>query len=143
MKKDTQINNSLKLNIFILLFLSNSSTYMLSSNSPIPVQKKLNTNKIERVDYITMRIQAELKTEFNTQKPVILVDKGHQTIIKNVFLLNQENKEDEFLESKTHYIVEIPNEKYALVSRMKKIEILPFNIEIKRKNKRKNYEVTF
>jgi hypothetical protein len=139
-----EINNSLKLKLFAVLFLSNCSTAMFFSHTEKPLPKN-KQNFIVRSDYIVLRINADLKTKFTMSEPVNLTDKNRRNVIKNVFLMERiQDETKDFLEQTTsQFLVEIPKKDFKKLQSMKGLEIYPYQVDIRVKNKRKTHEIIF
>lgn len=143
MKKNTTINRSMKLKFLFVLVLSNSSMALILTgyNQETPPQK---ISEFIRKDYITLKINATLKTKFDPSVPVTITDKEHRFIIKEAFLLEKIEFHNEGLMERinTQYIIEIKRKDFSKLAKMNKKLIYPYPLEFK-DSKRRSYEILF
>ena len=138
-----KVNNSLKFKFLFVLILSNASLALILTGSE---ESRPNTDvhKYVREGYITLKINAELKTNLEMNLPVTITDKHHLNVIRDVFILQKVEKQHEDLigVSKTEFLVEIKHKDFQLLSTLKDIYIYPYQLKFKHK-KRKSHEIYF
>lgn len=150
MQKKSSNQSSIKIKFLFILILSNAVMFILSSNNQEYLPKK-QANYIKK-DYIKIKINAELMTEFIPYGPVKLIDSKRNIIIKYVFLLNKITGESHptlLNESdNTHhaqYLVYIHKKHSQQIFNYKSLKIYPHEFQVSKRTKRQrtNDEIIF
>lgn len=145
MKKNINYQTT-RLKFLFVLFLSNASIFlMLSGDREMPTQCS-HINKYTRKDYVNIKVNAELKTDFNINAPVTLTDSTMSFIVKHAFILKEYPQTTQMigLTQKTkQYLVEVKKSDFNLLVSAKQIVIYSHEINIPTKNKKRSYEINF
>tara|TARA_Y100001936_G_scaffold252050_1_gene310239 strand:+ start:2131 stop:2562 length:432 start_codon:yes stop_codon:yes gene_type:complete len=136
-----------KLVFLFLLILGNAIMGILtfSEERPTPATSKPSWN---RPNYIRMRVSAELRAELNPKVPVVLVAEKSHNIIRDVFILKKYKKEpqpEDFLSKKSTdvFLVSLPKKHIQKVLNRESFTIFPHGIELRKTQRKKNYEISY
>lgn len=146
-----KINKGLKLKIFALLILSNISVYLLAIPQEFPHSEDIVNNKVFiREDYITLKIEADLKTIYEENLPVMIISKDRTINISHAILLSKKDSNlphDDFSDTTpitNQYIIYVHKQYLQSLIKKKKFIILPWGSELNFKNnKRGQYELRY
>ena len=123
--------------------------FLLSSTSKkenFQIQKDFN-----RIDYVKVKVNAELMTEFSVNMPFKMTNLNRTLVINNVYILSKvisnENTElnfnNEIKTSTSSYIVYLHKSHSAELLKNNHYRIYPQSFNISKKFKRKSYEIIF
>ncbi|MFT6632949.1 MAG: hypothetical protein ACJAS4_002917 [Bacteriovoracaceae bacterium] len=141
-----KINNSIKIKLICLLFFSNISVYLLSSE-PIEENHINIPQLVERKGYIEMRIRGNLLTSFSPNKAITLISKSKHIYIPFAILtgeVNTPHQQTEFSNSPNSeiYSVYLPERYLPLLISNPLLSIIPYAKNNISKAKRRNYEIS-
>lgn len=137
-------NMSLKAKFLFILFLSNASIYILSNGNNHKIMKKSESGP--RIDYILLKVVAENKTAMDTTTPVKMISKDNKTIIKNIFVLEKLNSNQDLFNAQTefsYYLIHIHIEDAKKINLSKSFVFYPNNYSLQKITRRRKYEMYF
>lgn len=125
--------------------MSNISVYMLCSH-PDEVIAIEEAKNVFRKDYTELKIQANLLTSFEQNKPITIFDGEKKLIVEYALMLQQlDRAQSEYnLEAQgAEYIVYLPDSEVTKILNKKNLYILPFGKHYgTTKRTRKSYEIS-
>jgi hypothetical protein len=141
--------SSIKIKFVFILILSNACMFLLSSTSSVEsyhVQKDYN-----RIDYVKVKIYAELMTEFSKNEPFKITNLNRTLIINNVYIISKvvaSNSNELSFNSGNQrttngYIVYLHKSHSLKLLNHNQYRIYPQSFNISKKSKRRNYEIIF
>jgi len=139
--------SSIKIKFILVLILSNACMFLLTTTTS-QVSYKI-PKSYSRIDYVKVKINAELMTEFSQNEPVKIISKSRSFIINNAYIISKVPSSTEVgmnfnNESSTSgYIVYLHKSHSHELLNNKKYKIYPQNFSILKRIKRKNYEIIF
>jgi hypothetical protein len=126
----------------LLIFFSNLILFLMISHN----EDDLNhISEILPADHIVMKINAELKTKYQEELPIIITNLRRTFVVKGFLIKDEMDNELESLEPQSSYLVSIPNNHFDLLdNEREKLLIFPANINIRlTQTKGKTYEIIF
>ena len=148
-----KIDKSTRVKLLAILLLSNICIYLLTPNGEASYQGGQSQSMQRKQDYITLKIMASLKTNFEVNRPISISNSKQTFLIPYAVLLqsssNQnQNIADIALGKSTADIKELTiyvHKKYTnLLLAKKDLLVLPHHSNIKVvTGRRRNYEVTY
>ena len=128
-KKQDKLDKALKLKLLFVLLMSNISMYMFMSSSPDQFELK-NEPDLFREGYSELKIQGNLLTSFEENKPISILTRDKRVLVKYALLLKSVNSSSSDLNfgnnEDNQFIVYIPDTEITKLLNQKKLLLLPF-----------------
>jgi len=140
--------SSIKIKFILVLILSNACMFLLTTTTTSQVSYEIPKN-YSRIDYVKVKINAELMTEFSKKEPVKIISKNRSFIINNAYIISKVPSSTEVgmnfnnESSTSSYIVYLHKSHSHELLNNKQYKIYPQNFRILKRIKRKNHEIIF
>lgn len=147
-----KIDKNTRIKLLAILLLSNICIYLLSTGSDtnyLPQEQNLQRKQ----DYIVLKITADLKTNFEPNRPISITNSRRSKLIPYAVLLDETNNENQNItdlamgkkNTNAKFLTIYVHKKYInFLLKDKDLIILPFKSDIQiTKYNRRNYEVTY
>jgi hypothetical protein len=139
--------SSIKIKFILILILSNACMFLLISTNDIETYESLKS--YERIDYIKVKIKAELMTEFIQNEPVKIANKTRSLIINNVYILSRVSSDQSSAinfkneSALTSYIVYLHKSHSHKLLSTNQFRIYPYNFNLSKQVTRRKNEIVF
>ena len=139
--------SSIKIKFILVLILSNACMFLLTTTTS-QVSYEI-PKSYSRIDYVKVKINAELMTEYSKNKPVKIISKSRSFIINNAYIISKVPSSTEVgmnfnnENSTSSYIVYLHKSHSHELLNNKQYKIYSQNFSILKRIKRKNHEIIF
>lgn len=142
---------SISFKFVLALFSSNLVLFIILTTPSDELschQQNKNQEKYLRQGYVSVKVTADLKTEFIPNRPVKITNLHRDFQIQHAFILkelasaNENNLFDSTISSK-NYLIEVKKNDFAIIAQAKNLQIFSHQANIKVFPRKKNYEIRF